>query len=54
MKFIDWLMLTMVIGVALVTGAAVLGYIPDMGRLKWETKQLDTYLKVRNRQMPKE
>ena len=54
LTLIEWMLLTLGIAVLMITATAALGYIPDMGRLKWETKQLDTYLKVKNRQMPKQ
>jgi len=53
LSFFDWVMFTVTSLVIMVTTLAVLGYIPDMGKIKYETKQLDTYLKVKNRQMPK-
>jgi hypothetical protein len=54
LTLIEWMLLTLGIAVLMITATAALGYIPDMGKLKWETKQLDTYLKVKNRQMPKQ
>lgn len=49
----EWILLTLGIAVLMIAAAAALGYIPDMGRLQWETRQLDTYYKVKQRQMPK-
>lgn len=54
LTLIEWMLLTLGIAVLMITATAALGYLPDMGKLKWETKQLDTYLKVKNKQMPKE
>lgn len=54
LTLIEWMLLTLGIAVLMITATAALGYIPDMGKLKWETKQLDTYLKVKNKQMPKQ
>jgi hypothetical protein len=32
---------------------AALGFIPDINRIQWEQRKLDTYIAVRNKHMPK-